>query len=507
MIGQVLDQRYRVLRKLGEGGMGEVWLAEHINLGRQEALKILQPLLAANPEFVSRFRREARATNRVQHPNIVGVYDFGRLPDGRFYLSMEYADGERLDTVLRGVGRLPVKRALHILAQLSDAVDHAHAHGVIHRDLKPENMILVDHRGQADFLKVLDFGMAKIIAPDYRESQRLTEKGELSGTVPYMAPELCSGESLSDPRTDIYAIGCVAFELLVGEPPFMGNIIDIFNAQMQKKPDAPSKRVPQARFPSSLDAIVLRCLEKDRSRRFQTGKELLLALQQIPGFVARTTSSGQLRRSSVGMVAANLQSGTGTSSSRVPSVTPSDGVAKLAYQAILREVAEALLDAGLDDVQLVVGVASFQELIQELERLDLEAEELERHLADVEQATREREATLRFAIGELVFQRSERHGKSQRDLGYQIGELENRLTTVLAELERAQAEARDKGVALASDRASVLRRLDEISITMDRLVEDVLARHTQTPAVTALARRLASAAAAMKRGLSARRRT
>ena len=133
MIGTTLDGRYRILRKLGEGGMGEVYLAEHVNLGRKEALKIIQSSLAGDEQFVARFRREARAMNRLQHPNIVGVHDFGRLPDGRFYLSMEYAEGQRLDAVLRNVGALPVSRALPILGQLAEALGHAHSRGVVHR--------------------------------------------------------------------------------------------------------------------------------------------------------------------------------------------------------------------------------------------------------------------------------------------------------------------------------------------------------------------------------------
>src|SRR5258706_1829378 len=168
MIGTFVDSRYCILRKLGEGAMGEVYLAEHVNLGRKEALKIIRPAHASDPEFVARFRREARATNRVQHPNIVSVYDFSQLPDGRLLLCMEYADGVGLDSVLGEKQRLPLPRAVHVLHQLADAVAHAHACGVVHRDLKPENLILVEHRGRSDVLKVLDFGIAKIVAQDYQ---------------------------------------------------------------------------------------------------------------------------------------------------------------------------------------------------------------------------------------------------------------------------------------------------------------------------------------------------
>src|SRR5688572_16164031 len=143
--------------------MGEVYLVEHIGLGRKEALKILRSSMDDSPALVTRFRREARATNRLQHRNIVAVYDFGRLPDGRFYITTEYADGQNLDVVLRGAGALPTERALSILVQLSDAIDHAHSRGVIHRDLKPANLIVGHDRAHNETIKVLDFGVAKII--------------------------------------------------------------------------------------------------------------------------------------------------------------------------------------------------------------------------------------------------------------------------------------------------------------------------------------------------------
>src|SRR5262245_52931638 len=142
MIGTVQEGRYKVVRKLGEGGMGEVYLVEHVHLGRSEALKVLRDEIARDEHFVTRFRREARATNRVQHPNIVSVYDFGRLGDGRYFLAMEYVEGDRLDSVI-AAGPMPTERAVRIGMQLARAAAHAHTLGVVHRDLKPHNMILV----------------------------------------------------------------------------------------------------------------------------------------------------------------------------------------------------------------------------------------------------------------------------------------------------------------------------------------------------------------------------
>ncbi|MCG8419214.1 MAG: serine/threonine protein kinase [Proteobacteria bacterium] len=148
MLGKKLDGRYHVLSKLGSGAMGDVYLVQHILLRRREALKILNKRLAATQQFVSRFRREARATNRLHHPNIVSLYDIGQLPDGHFYITTEYAEGENLGVLLQHTGALPPARVVAILVQLADAVGHAHERGVVHRDIKPDNMILIEHRGK-----------------------------------------------------------------------------------------------------------------------------------------------------------------------------------------------------------------------------------------------------------------------------------------------------------------------------------------------------------------------
>src|SRR5262245_51248111 len=185
MVGSLLDGRFRILRKLGEGSMGEVYLAEHVRLHRREALKVLLPQFEPHPAFLSRFRREARAVNRLQHPHIVTIYDYGQLPNGRFYLSMEYAEGARLDEVLRRLGPLPGGRALNVLCQLADAVDHAHTRGVLHRDVKPANLVLLPD--QPEQIKVLDFGLAKILH-DERDLRKVTVRGSVFGMPAYMSP-------------------------------------------------------------------------------------------------------------------------------------------------------------------------------------------------------------------------------------------------------------------------------------------------------------------------------
>ncbi len=264
--------------------MGEVYLANHEVMGRPEALKILLPALAVESEFVRRFRREARALNRLQHPNIVSVYDSGQLPDGRLYLATEYVDGVRLDELVRSTGELlPIWRVLHILVQLADAVDHAHHCGVIHRDLKLSNLIVVGEPGPAEVLKILDFGIAKIIAQDYEESQVVSREGVVFGTPTYLAPEVWRGEA-TNPSLDIYAAGCIGYKLLTGQPPFRGSRMELMHAHLTKQPVRPSERCPAAGIPDELDALILRCLEKKPARRFDRGLSLRAALERVPGY-------------------------------------------------------------------------------------------------------------------------------------------------------------------------------------------------------------------------------
>ncbi len=505
MIGTQLDGRYRILSKLGEGGMGEAYLAEHINLGRKEALKILLPALAADPEFVARFRREARATNRVQHANIVCVYDFGRLPDGRFYLSMEYAEGERLDAVLLRLGPLPVPRVLHILGQLADAVNHAHERGVVHRDLKPENMVLVEHRGQADFLKILDFGIAKIVAPDHTESVILSNKGQVFGTPSYMSPEQAEGMG-TDPRSDIYSIGCVAFELLVGEPPFLGrSSMQLMHAHKSKAPARPSQRRPQAGIPAELDAIVLRCLQKDPARRFPTGADLLAALHKVPGYRSKKSPSGRrsqslLPRPSDYAAPPDTQEtpgavrfmweDTGADAPAYAATEPLEaGGAAPDLRGRLCQVAERLSDLGVNDVALIVGVAHLKDLDDTLRRQEAEMDALDLALSDVEQATREREGSLRFALGEVMFVRNQAASNepaANQDLDYQIRELEKRLAEATAESEREQTALMDRLIALTASHATTQETLVSTYDALERLVDEILPRFERHPTIAPL---------------------
>ncbi|HET9991676.1 MAG TPA: bifunctional serine/threonine-protein kinase/ABC transporter substrate-binding protein, partial [Kofleriaceae bacterium] len=384
MIGTVLHDRWRILSALGRGGMGEVWLAEHLTSGRKEALKILMPQAALDPQFVSRFRREARAVNRLRHPNIVALYDFGQLPDHRFYLAMEYAEGPSVFELLRKQRQFEIPLALHLLGQMSYALHHAHSRGVVHRDLKPGNLMLT---GEDATLKVLDFGMAKIVGGDSDESMALSTGNMIWGTAKYMSPERVTGVG-DDPRIDLYAIGCIAFELLVGQPPFIGTSNDVLHAHMTQPPPIPSLR--RTGIPPELDAVILRCLEKKPEHRFASAADLFAALRKVPGYPP-PKSDGRRRFVPIERRPTTL----------VKSSEPSDGYGNL--RGALRQVAEALLDHGLDDTALVSGVAHLRDHERSLARLEAAQDALEHEAAAVRETAGDREVSLRFAIGELRF--------------------------------------------------------------------------------------------------------
>ena len=279
-----LTEQYLAKKLLGAGAMGEVYLVDNLAANRLEALKVMKKIDDDDYRRLAqaRFQREVRAGHRLSHQCIVPTYDSGMLPDGRLYLTMEYVEGPSLSALLQARGRLPVEMTLGILAEIADALHHAHLAGVIHRDLKPHNLMLADHPN-GKIVKMLDFGLAKILFGDLKESLVLSATGAVFGTPQYMSPEQCQGRP-PDSRGDIYAVGCIAFELLVGEPPFKGMIAPLFAAHIKKPPRVPSEAAPDAGIPKLLDEIVLTCLQKPAELRFRNGGALCGALQSVRGY-------------------------------------------------------------------------------------------------------------------------------------------------------------------------------------------------------------------------------
>ncbi len=267
VLGQTVGN-YRITALLGEGGMGAVYLAEHPVIGRKAALKVIHPQHARNADVVARFVNEAAAINRIGHEHIVEVTDFGRTPAGDFYFIMEYLEGRPLAELISREAPLDPERALRIAAQIADALTACHAHGVIHRDLKPENVFLVTHGDDAAFVKVLDFGLAKLINADGMAAHE-TRAGVVMGTPYYMSPEQCQGKSALDARTDVYSLGVVLFEMLTGKLPFGGRGYgEVLMKQITMRPPAARSLVPE--LPRSLDVVLHRALAKDPAERYPT---------------------------------------------------------------------------------------------------------------------------------------------------------------------------------------------------------------------------------------------
>jgi serine/threonine-protein kinase len=280
--GQVFGN-FQVLSRLGSGGMGSVYLAENPAIGKRVALKVIHPDLARNGELVQRFMNEARAVNRIGNEHIVEVHDHGQTPNGEYFFFMEYIHGRTLGEVIGEQGALPVPRALHISAQLADALAAAHAVSIIHRDLKPDNVMLTTRLGDPDFIKVLDFGLAKMLAES--TDVNLTAQGVVLGTPHYMAPEVCESRKAIDHRADIYSLGVLIFQMMTGRLPFdaasMGGVLI---KHVTEPPPAPRGINPA--IPPSVEQIILRCLAKQPEARFQSMGELRQALLDPEGYLA-----------------------------------------------------------------------------------------------------------------------------------------------------------------------------------------------------------------------------
>jgi hypothetical protein len=292
LLGQVVAGRYRVEALLGEGGMGAVYRAEHVQLEKPVALKVLHPEMTARPEVVRRFEREALASARIQHPHVVNATDFGKLDDGAFFLVLEYVSGKSLRRVIDERGALPPAHALGLAIQIADALAAAHQAGVVHRDLKPENVMLLDaHEDGVGFVKVLDFGIAKL--SNAKTGEALTRHGAIFGTPEYMAPEQARGDKV-DERADLYALGVILYELLAGRVPFSApEIVTVLLKQINDKPPALPKSVPRP-----IADYVLTLLAKelaDRPASAQEASRRLRALASTVSFDAAPAPSSSVR--------------------------------------------------------------------------------------------------------------------------------------------------------------------------------------------------------------------
>ena len=295
LIGQTVGN-YRVTEKVGEGGMGAVYLAEHPQIGKKVALKVLHAEFSGNEGVAERFFNEAKAVNNIGHPNIVDIVDYGVIQTGipgrerLVYFIMEYLPGATLSQLVRSEGALPPERALSIAMQVADALGASHKSGIIHRDLKPDNIMLQQRGRERDFVKLLDFGIAKL--SNDTQSSHKTSTSMVMGTPAYMSPEQCSGKSSSvDGRTDVYALGIVIYEMLTGRVPFIGeNYGEILMQHLTQHPLPPSQF---RMMPPHVEVVVLKALEKRPDMRYPTMDEFMRALADPVGYVEAHGGPGQ----------------------------------------------------------------------------------------------------------------------------------------------------------------------------------------------------------------------
>jgi serine/threonine protein kinase len=284
LIGTLLAGKYRIDSLLNEGGMGSVYKGTHVMMDKTVAVKVLRPSLAADEKIVARFSREARAASRISHPNAISVTDIGEDENGIVFLVMEYLSGQTLKQLIRDEGPLPLPRIVEITRQIGDALAAAHAQGVVHRDLKSDNIMLLDTTTVGDHAKVLDFGIAKINEPDGEFDGGLTAPNLVIGTPQYMSPEQCSQDSEIDHRSDIYSLGVILYEMLVGHVPFSGDSATMVMMKHLQEP-VPSVLEERNDVPPPISRVVARAMAKVPGNRYQTIPELIEDLTIASGMI------------------------------------------------------------------------------------------------------------------------------------------------------------------------------------------------------------------------------
>jgi serine/threonine protein kinase len=275
-LGGILDGKYEIIRILGAGGMGKVYEARHVRIGRRFAIKFLLPQYAAHPQILKRFENEARAAGTLVHENIAAVQDFGQAPDGSSYIVMDFLSGEDCEKLLGREGPLPVARAVKIALQVCRGLQAAHQAGIVHRDLKPANLFLTQRADRTDLVKILDFGIAKVRS-DAGASTAGTASGVALGTAYYMSPEQARGEKTVDNRTDVYALGVILYELLSGKKPFQGDSVLQIIFSILNRPPPPLESLC-TRLPVGLPAVVARAMRFGADERYATVEDLGEAL-------------------------------------------------------------------------------------------------------------------------------------------------------------------------------------------------------------------------------------
>jgi serine/threonine-protein kinase len=353
-IGVTIDGRYKIESTLGEGGMGVVYAGRHKVINKRVAIKVLRGELSRDREMVERFLQEARAASSIGHPHIADVSDFGELPDGSAYFVMEFLEGEGLADTLKRDRPLPMKRILNIGKQVADALDAAHAQQIVHRDLKPDNVFLVTKGLEKDYVKILDFGIAKVATSS---NTKLTRAGTVFGTPHYMSPEQAAGAPV-DHRTDIYALGVILYEAASGKVPFdADNYMGILTQHMYKAPVPIRALVPPvpSDVPPGLEAVILKCLSKKPEQRYSSMRELVDDLEIIEKGGMPTAIQEMIARSGSFNVPADYFNNAQTAMSDMMPATPPRGRARW---PLIAGIAGVVAAVGIVTVILSMGRSS-----------------------------------------------------------------------------------------------------------------------------------------------------
>ncbi len=283
-LGQTLNNRFKIESKIGEGGFGAVYRGVQLATGRKVALKLLHPEMTKDENLVARFRREGMVLCNLRDAHTITTYDFDQTPDGTLYIAMELLEGKSLHQVFHEQQPLEWKRMFKILTEMCSSLAEAHSQGIVHRDLKPENVYLESRPGNPEFVKILDFGIAKVMRGDSIDPQspQLTATGQTLGTLEYMSPEQLMGKAL-DGRSDVYALGVVAYEMITGRLPFPDakGPAGLITAQLKQTPQPPSVAAPKLALPAAVDRVILKALEKDKNNRYPDVTAMAAALQEV----------------------------------------------------------------------------------------------------------------------------------------------------------------------------------------------------------------------------------
>jgi serine/threonine protein kinase len=292
-VGRLLAEKYQIVKRIGQGGMGAVYLAMHVLMERRVAVKIVPAGLAEiEPVRLSRFHLEAKAASCLNHPNVISVFDFGITRSGVAYLVMDYIEGEGLDQLMRRERRMPPLMAARIFTQVCDGLAHAHERGIVHRDLKPSNIMISKQEDGSELVHIVDFGIAKFMAGTARTVGYSERDSQIIGSPLYMSPEQCKSDAKLDGRSDIYSVGCLLYHALAGRPPFTeDSLVSLIYAHMHNDAIPMRSLSPAIKLPESLDGIVMRALKKKREERQQTMRELKFELQAVEAGLKRATEA------------------------------------------------------------------------------------------------------------------------------------------------------------------------------------------------------------------------